>query len=83
MREGNRGISLLQTKMQYTERQNCELVELCNKLKSRSLSSSSDILDTLITQKVRMYRDASSPHSSPYQCWFNSNNQRFNSPSES
>ena len=58
IRERNRGIALLQTKLQYTEQENNQLTELCNKLKLSSTSSahpatgSTDLIDTLLNQQV-------------------------------
>lgn len=66
IRERNRGIALLQTKLQYTEQENTQLTELCNKLKLVSAPSAThggaaDIIDTLLNQQVLPSADVSEP----------------------
>ncbi|XP_067946164.1 myosin heavy chain, cardiac muscle isoform-like isoform X2 [Watersipora subatra] len=46
IRECNRGIALLQTKLRYTEQDNKQLTELCSRLKSQPLHRT-DLLDSI------------------------------------
>ena len=50
IRERNRGIALLQTKLQYTEQDNKRLTELCSRLKNAPRGL--DVLDSLVSQQV-------------------------------
>lgn len=61
VRERNRGIALLQTKLQYTEQDNKRLNELCSRLKAAPRHSM-DVLDSLVNHQVIMSMKCSWVH---------------------